>query len=229
MKITWLGHSGFRIEIGDQVLLVDPWLEGNPVFPDDRRDEAIRGGTAILLTHGHGDHASEVVAIARELGVPVGCIFELAEGFLSEEDVEAVGLNKGGTVSFGDVGVTMVHAVHSSSLDFRDMGVAGSECGFMIAGDGHVIYLSGDTDIMADMAWMGEYHAPDIGILCCGGLFTMDQERAAWAARKYFDFKTVIPCHYRTVPALAQSADTLVEKLPGVDVKTPDVMETVEI
>ena len=82
---------------------------------------------------------------------------------------------------------------------------------------------------MADMAWMGELHQPDIGLLCAGGHFTMDMERAAWAARKYFDFKVVIPGHYKTFPALAQSADALVEGLPGVDVRTPEVMEAVEI
>jgi L-ascorbate metabolism protein UlaG (beta-lactamase superfamily) len=99
----------------------------------------------------------------------------------------------------------------------------------MIAGEGRTIYVSGDTDIMADMAWMGEYHRPDIGILCCGGHFTMDMERAAWAARRFFDFKVVIPCHYRTFPLLAQSAEPLRQALPGVDVRTPEVMETVAL
>lgn len=33
MKIIWLGHSGFRIEIEQAVLLIDPWLTGNPMFP----------------------------------------------------------------------------------------------------------------------------------------------------------------------------------------------------
>ncbi|MCY4168732.1 MAG: hypothetical protein OXD36_00610 [Rhodobacter sp.] len=33
MKLTWLGHGGFRIEIEDRTPLLDPWLSGNPVFP----------------------------------------------------------------------------------------------------------------------------------------------------------------------------------------------------
>ena len=99
----------------------------------------------------------------------------------------------------------------------------------MIAGEGHTIYVSGDTDIMADMDWMGDYHQPDIGILCCGGHYTMDMERAAYAAKRYFDFKTVIPCHYKTFPVLAQSAQPLVEALPDVDVRVLDVMETTKI
>ena len=60
MKITWLGHASFRIEIEDQVLLIDPWLSGNPLFPEDREGEATAGTTAILVTHGHGEYASDV-------------------------------------------------------------------------------------------------------------------------------------------------------------------------
>lgn len=229
MKITWLGHSSFRIQIGDQVLLVDPWLDGNPSFPKDRRDEALKGATAILLSHGHGDHASNSRAIAREAGIPIACIHELSER-LHGDGVETIGFGKGGTISFGEVRVSMVNACHSSSIDFEGtLGVAGSEAGFMIRGEGHTIYFTGDTDIMADMGWMSEYYAPDIGILCCGGHYTMDQKAAAWAARKFFDFKTVIPCHYRTFPILAQDANTLKAELPDIDVRAPEVMETIEI
>ena len=69
MNILWLGHSGFRIEIEGAVLLVDPWLTGNPMFPPDRRAEALAGATHVLLTHGHGDHAGDALALARELDV----------------------------------------------------------------------------------------------------------------------------------------------------------------
>ncbi|MEM7720503.1 MAG: hydrolase, partial [Pseudomonadota bacterium] len=83
--------------------------------------------------------------------------------------------------------------------------------------------------IMADMAWMGEYHAPDIGILSAGGHFTMDMKATAWAAKTYFDFKTVIPVHYKTFPILEQTADDLIAGLPGVEVKTPQVMEEITL
>jgi L-ascorbate metabolism protein UlaG (beta-lactamase superfamily) len=99
----------------------------------------------------------------------------------------------------------------------------------MIAADGHVLYVSGDTDIMADMEWMGEYHRPDAGILSAGGFYTMDMARAAWAAKRYFDFRTVIPCHYRTFPALEQSAKVLADGLPGVRVIEPQVLEPITL
>ncbi len=230
MKIIWLGHGSFRIEAAGQVLLIDPWLTGNPVLPEDRHDEAVAGATHILLTHAHFDHAADVIALSKKLGAPLVGQFDVMSHWGQTEGIDTVGFNKGGTVDLNGVAVSMVNAVHSSS--FGSPGgpqYGGTECGFMIAAEGHVIYHSGDTDIMADMAWFGEYYKPDIGILACGGYFTMDMAKAAWAARKYFDFKVVIPGHYRTFPILAQSADELRAGLPGVDVRTPEVMGAVEI
>ena len=230
MQITWLGHSGFRIEIEGAVLLIDPWLTGNPMFPAENRAAAIAGATHILLTHGHGDHIGDTVAIAQELDIAVAGIYDLAGYLAGKHGVKITGFNKGGTIDCGGAQVTMVNACHSSTASSDAGAVAvGSEAGFMIAGEGHVIYLSGDTDIMADMGWMGDYHRPDIGILSCGGHFTMDMRRAAYAAKTYFDFKTLIPCHYRTFPLLAQNADVLVAALPGVRVIEPQVMQPITL
>lgn len=230
MKLTWLGHAGFRLEIEGAVILIDPWLTGNPVFPADRRDEAVRGATHILLTHGHGDHTGDAVALAKELGATVVGIADLIGYWGEAEGLEGIGFNKGGTVDLNGAGVTMVNASHSSSLMVDGKPVyAGHESGYMIRGEGRTIYVSGDTDIMADMEWMAELHRPEIGILCAGGHYTMDMERAAWAARRYFTFQTVIPCHYDTFPALKQDPEVMRRALPGVEVLTPNVMETVEL
>ncbi|MGR3322039.1 MAG: metal-dependent hydrolase [Pseudooceanicola sp.] len=227
MKLIWLGHGSFRIEIEDKVLLIDPFLSG-PTFPDDRRAEAINGATHVFVTHGHGDHVADVAGIAKELDIPVFGMVELM-GWLGgkDESLSCNGFNKGGTIRLDGVSVTMVHATHSSS--HPEGGYAGSEAGFIIEGEGHSIYFSGDTDVMADMKIFNDLHRPDIGILAAGGHFTMDMKRAAYAAKTFFDFKMVIPMHYKTFPVLEQSADALVEGLPGVDVRTPEVLEVVEI
>ena len=99
----------------------------------------------------------------------------------------------------------------------------------MISGEGKTVYFSGDTDVMADMAIFQALHEPDIGILCAGGHFTMDMRRAAYAAKTFFDFDVVIPCHYKTFPLLEQSAEVLVEALPDVRVIEPVVMESIEL
>ena len=225
MQIVWLGHGSFRYEIEGKVLLVDPWLNGNPMMPEDRHAEATAGATHILLTHAHFDHVVDVLGLARALNIPVVGQYDLMGHWSETEGVETIGFNKGGTVDLGGPKVTMVHAVHSTSFATPNgPNVPGTECGFMIAGEGHVIYHSGDTDVMADMQVFADLHSPDIGVLAAGGHFTMDMHRAAYAAKRFFDFKTVIPGHYRTFPLLEQSADALKAALPGVDVIEPEVL-----
>lgn len=230
MKITWLGHSGFRFDIGDQVLLVDPWLQGNPVFPAAQEAAAIAGATAIFVTHGHGDHFADATRLALATGATVYSGHEISDFLLHQGQVKSVGFARGGTITLGQVKISMVPASHSSSFDMEPgkLGVAGAECGFVIQGEGHVIYVSGDTGIMADMGWIGEYYQPDIGILCAGGHYTMDMAGATWAAKRYFNFKSVIPCHYKTFGLLEKSAGAMVAGLSGVDVRVPGVMEVME-
>jgi L-ascorbate metabolism protein UlaG (beta-lactamase superfamily) len=229
MRLFWLGHSGFRIEIEDQVVLLDPWL-GNPLFDNARRREAIEGATHVLLTHAHFDHASEVVDVAKELSIPVVGIFDLMTFWQQKHGIDVIGFNRGGTVRLGGVAVTMVSATHSSSYAGGEGPVyGGTESGYMIAGEGKTIYVSGDTDVMADMAIFEDLHHPEIGILCAGGHFTMDMKRAAYAAKRFFNFRVVIPCHYRTFPLLERSAETLVAELPGVRVIEPQVLEAIEL
>ena len=229
MNIIWLGHGSFRIEIEDQVILIDPWLTGNPSLPEDQHSAATAGATHILVTHAHFDHITDVPDISKATGAPVSGMYELAQFMASEGAVAGDDFNMGGTIPLGDkVTASMVPASHSSSADVngtrRSMG---RETGFILRGEGHTIYISGDTGIMADMDWIGDFYKPDIGILSAGGHYTMGMSEAAYAAKRYFNFKTVIPCHYRTFPLLEQSAKVLADGLPGVDVIEPEVMQAI--
>ena len=230
MKILWLGHASFRIEIADQVLLIDPWLTGNPMLPADRHKEAIKGATHILLTHGHFDHISDTLPLAKENNIPVVGQYDLIGHWMETEGIEGIGFNKGGTVMLGNVAITMVHAVHSSTMGTAEgPKCIGSECGFMISAEDHTIYVSGDTDVMADMAIFNDLHEPDIGILASGGHFTMDMKRAGYAAAKFFNFKTIIPCHYRTFPLLEQSAEELARAVPLAQVIEPEILQPITL
>lgn len=194
MQLTWLGHGSFRLDSGEARLLIDPWLTGNPMLEESQHDEATDGATHILLTHCHFDHVVDVLPLARRLEIPVIGQYDVMQHWSEHENVETIGFNKGGTVEAAGVKLTMVPASHSSSFG-SDAGpqAAGSEVGYMIEAEGRVIYLSGDTTIMADMDWMGDFHKPQIGILSAGGHFTMDMRAAAYAAKRYFEFETVIP------------------------------------
>ncbi len=230
MKIIWLGHGSFRFEIGGQVLLLDPWLTGNPMLPEDQHAAAVEGATHILLTHAHFDHVVDVVSLCKKLGVPAIGQYDLMGHWSETEGIETVGFNKGGTVDLNGVLVSMVPASHSSTFATPDgPRTGGSEVGFMLQAEDKTVYVSGDTAIMADMEWMADYYKPDIGILSAGGHFTMDMKGAAYAAKKYFDFKTLIPCHYKTFPLLEQSADALKTALPDVSVIEPEVMSAIDL
>ncbi|MEO1723188.1 MAG: metal-dependent hydrolase [Pseudomonadota bacterium] len=231
MKITWLGHASFRIEVAGEVLLLDPWVTGNPVFPEARRAEAIAGATAVLVTHAHGDHAADAPGIAVETGAQLCGIYDWIGWVAGNGGPEGLGFSKGGTIRIGEVAVTMVHATHSSSAPGVDGGppFAGSESGFMIEGGGKTLYAMGDTDVMADMGIFAELHRPTHALVPIGGHFTMDSTRAAYACKKFFEFEAVIPCHYATFPLLEQSADAFVEKVAPLKVLVPEVMGTIEI
>tara|TARA_R110002110_G_scaffold106423_23_gene266850 strand:- start:1329 stop:2021 length:693 start_codon:yes stop_codon:yes gene_type:complete len=230
MNIIWLGHGALRIEIADQIILIDPWLTGNPMLDEDQYEAALDGATQILMTHGHEDHTADLKMVADRTGAPVAGMVELMGWFEAQGVQNTTGFNKGGTINCGDVAVSMVPADHSSSLSgYNGPIYTGGEAGFILKGEGKTVYFSGDTGIMADMDWIGDYYKPDIGILSAGGHFTMGMAEAAYAAKRYFDFKTVIPCHYRTMPILEQSADVLAQGLPGVDVIEPQVMQKISL
>jgi len=230
MKLTFLGQAGFRIETGGTVLLLDPWLRDNPVFDNDRFDEAIEGADYILVTHAHFDHAADVVEIARKTGAtPVG-ILEYASWLQSDAGLKPLGFNIGGTVRCGPAEVTMVRASHSSSAEINGIPhYLGTESSLVVAAEGRTLYCMGDTDVHADMAIHHDLHQPDVGIVPVGGHFTMDARRAAYACRKFFDFKTIIPCHFGTFPLLAPNADEFVALMEGEGIIVPKVMEPFEI
>jgi len=229
MKIIWLGHGSFRIEIGNQILLIDPWLSGNPSLPENQHDAATAGADHILITHGHFDHTADLVSLSKSLNAPAVGMYDFMGYFETNDGLSVIGFNIGGTVMLGDVAVSMVPALHSNSYAQDPQAPVGREVGYILKGEGRTIYISGDTGIMADMEWIGDYYKPDIGILSAGGHFTMDMKQVAYAAQKYFKFKTVIPCHYKTFDILEQSAQDLIDGLPDVEVIEPEVMTAITL
>lgn len=221
MKITWYGHSAFRIETGNARILIDPFLSGNPTWNGGWEGPA-EGVTHVLLTHGHGDHVGDSLDILKKTGAMLVANAEICTYF-SGKGIEKVNPgNHGGTVDCGGFTTTFVNALHSSSLT-QEGGrnvYLGNPLGLVLHfPDDKTLYHMGDTDIFGDMALIQELHQPQIGIVPIGDRFTMGGAVAALACRRYFSFETVIPCHYGTFPLLDQTADKFIEGLKGTETK----------
>jgi L-ascorbate metabolism protein UlaG (beta-lactamase superfamily) len=214
MKLKWLGHSAFRLEAGNSVILIDPFLKGNPTFTGDF-DEAIKGTTHILITHGHDDHVGDAAEIARATGAQVVSNFEICM-FLNAQGAQTVNPgNTGGTFSCGEFKVSFTPALHSSStiVDGKPI-YLGNPNGLVIDHpNAPNIFHFGDTDLFSDMALIEELYKPRIGLVPVGDRFTMSGDTAALAVQRFFKFDHIVPMHYGTFPIIDQTPDRFIEAM----------------
>jgi L-ascorbate metabolism protein UlaG (beta-lactamase superfamily) len=226
MKITWFGHSTFRIETGNSVIMIDPFLKGNPSFNEAGLDfaEAIKGVTHVGLTHGHDDHFADAAEICKTNGAMLFATYELAL-HVGSEKMEP--MNTGGTVASDDFSLTLTDALHSSSSGGTYLG---NPNGIVLTTkEGKTVYHMGDTDVFPGMELVNKLHKPDIGIVPIGDRFTMGAKSAAFACKEFFNFEAVLPCHYGTFPILDANADKFVEAMSGQRVEVPKVGGSLEV
>ncbi|MCL6638967.1 MAG: metal-dependent hydrolase [Firmicutes bacterium] len=218
--VKWLGHAACQITTaGGKVVLIDPWITGNPGCPVSRDD--IRRADLILVTHDHFDHVGQDIPdLVKATGATVIAQPELARtlqeaGVAAENIIFGMGMNIGGQVEAAGIKVTMTQALHSCT--------AGDPAGFIvILEDGTTIYHAGDTGIFAGMELLGKIYNIDLALLPIGSVFVMDPLQAAFSLTLLRPRK-VVPIHYATFPILVQSAGEFVrlagEKAPEVAVE----------
>jgi L-ascorbate metabolism protein UlaG (beta-lactamase superfamily) len=218
IKLTWLGHSTFRIVTPERkTLYVDPWIAGNPMCPESEKD--VKKADVLICTHGHFDHIGDAVDVANKHGSTVVGIYELCM-WMEKKGVQHIApMNKGGTQKVADVKITMVHAVHSCGIQDGDQVIYGGEaCGYVLEfSNGVKIYHAGDTNVFSDMAIIRELYAPEIAMLPIGDHFVMSPREAAYAC-KLLNPETVIPMHFGTFPVLTGKPSELQQFAPGVKV-----------
>ena len=200
LKLTWYGHAALALEVNGSKLLVDPLLADNPMSP-------VKPGEVeadyVLISHGHGDHVGDAVAIAKRTKALVITINEIAVWF-GKQGVKAHGQHLGGGFKhpFGYLKLTL--ALHGSGLP--DGSYGGNPAGFLLTTlSGEVIYLACDTGLFGDMRLIGE-EGLLLAVLPIGDNFTMGPDDALRAV-KMLQPKHVIPYHYNTWDLIVQDAE----------------------
>ncbi len=197
VKATWLSHACFLIESPKARILIDPFLSGNPLAP--LKADAV-AADYILVSHGHGDHLGDTVAIAKRTGATVVANFEI-HNWLAAQGVKHLHpqhIGGGFDYPWGRLKLTL--ALHGSALP--DGSYGGNPCGFLLSLEGRKIYHACDTGLFGDMALIGE-EGIDLAILPIGDNFTMGPEDALRAV-KLIRPKHVVPIHYDTFEVIRQ-------------------------
>ena len=197
--ITWYGHSAFKISAPGAQVVIDPFFAPSAGVTADAAGDV----DIVLVTHDHADHVGDAVTLCRRTGAVLGAIVGTAgklaeEGVPTEQIINGIGFNMGGTVSHKGVDITMTQAYHSSD--------SGSPAGYIVRmPDGLTVYHAGDTCVFSGMELWGQLYDIDVALLPVGGVFTMDARQAALAC-KLLGCKAAVPMHWGTFPVLAQNA-----------------------
>jgi L-ascorbate metabolism protein UlaG (beta-lactamase superfamily) len=215
VALTWLGNATYRVTTpGGKVLILDPWIEGNPVCPTAlKRVEHV---DMMCITHGHFDHIDDAVRLAGTFQPDTVGVYELCVWLEGKGVKKTVALNKGGTLRVQDVVVTMVSADHTCGiLDNGKIIYGGEAVGYVIEfANGLRIYHAGDTTVFTGMQLIGDLYSPDIVLLPIGGVYTMGPREAAYSCRLLRP-KMVIPMHYGTLPTMPGTVEEFREHLRG--------------
>jgi L-ascorbate metabolism protein UlaG (beta-lactamase superfamily) len=219
MQITWLGHGTFQFRLpSGQVILMDPWTEGNPAYP---KGYEIGRVDTICITHGHYDHIHDAIPLAKKFSPEVVGIFETCTWLESKGVANTRPMNKGGSQTVGGVTFTMTHAVHSCGILDGDRIIYGGEAaGYVLRfEDGRALYFAGDTNVFSDMQLIEQLYHPQLAMLPIGDHFTMGPREAALACCMLKPEK-VVPMHFGTFPLLSGRPEALGKLLGAGQQKT---------
>ncbi len=198
---------------GEVKILIDPFVNGNANFPNSLRSE-INGPDNILISHGHPDHIGDSLSLYNPDKTKIVSNIEICTWLMSKSISNCVPLNIGGSFVDKEIQITLVEAIHSSSIVAGDQVLYGGlAAGLIIKYKENVLYHFGDTEIFENMKLIEKRFKPQIGLIPIGDTMTMSPSTAASACNDFFNFTTIIPMHYSTFPMLKGSPDEFIKLL----------------
>ncbi len=192
-KITFLGQSGWFFETQKANIVIDPFLEGNPLAVYKAADIK---ADYILLSHAHGDHVADVEPIAKNSNSTIIANFEIAN-YYGAKGYQVHPLHIGGANNFPFGRVKLTPAFHGSS--FPDGTYGGMPAGILLTLEDKIFYHTGDTALFSDMQLIGKHNLVDLMLVCIGDNFTMGIDDAVEAV-DLVKPRLTIPMHYKTFP-----------------------------
>ena len=224
LKLTYYGHAVFLLEDSKTKLIIDPFIDGNPVAPITSSDIK---ADYVVVTHAHGDHLGDAIPIAKRCNATIIAVNELAD-YVSSKGAKAHNMHSGGTVKlpFGSVKLTIAH--HGSVTP--DGVYGGNPSGALVTISGKTVYHTGDTGLFYDMKLIGEMNPVDVMLCPIGDNYTMGIPDAVKAV-EFVRPKLVIPMHYNTWPVIAADPHEFVRRVSasGFKGKVMSVGESIEL
>jgi L-ascorbate metabolism protein UlaG (beta-lactamase superfamily) len=224
VQVQFYGHSCVALTDGYFRLIIDPFIQGNPVSPVKVEDVEVN---YILVTHGHGDHLGDAIAIAKRNDATIIANYELA-CLCAKHGTKTHPMHIGGShkFDFGQVKLTIAH--HGGGYGPDASIYTGPPVGFLVSLGERTIYHPGDTGLFYDMKLIGEMNSIDLAFLPIGDNFTMGIDDAVKAV-EFLRPKTVVPFHYDTFPLIAAEADEFARKVQGSRVVILKPGDTIEV
>ncbi|MCR4414794.1 MAG: metal-dependent hydrolase [Thermoguttaceae bacterium] len=217
-ELTWLGHNAWSFCASGFTVLLDPFLDDNPVA--SVRADAVEAHF-ILVSHGHFDHIADAEKIARRTGATVISSFEICQWLGSKGVQTTHAMNIGGSYRFPFGRVKMTIAHHTSMLP--DGSCGGAAAGFLVYLPEGNVYFACDTGLFYDMKLLGD-EGIALAALPIGDNFTMGPEDALRAV-KLLNPRRVVPIHRNTWPLIAQDAAAWARRVRDETSAEPVVLE----